>query len=188
MKLKHFVKINTGEMNKESRSLFHSVVADMMPDIITVVKTTNDEGEPTRTKMFHKVVDGEHWYIIPLSDAPTSEQMDNLTDKLLKTLHMGDFTLESSLIENKDLTDNYLSNDDYSSLAEQFAKVMHDEWLAERTNHGWRYGERRNDEDKTHPLIKEWSQLTESEKEIKPKMIKDLIKVLQDNGFRITKK
>lgn len=188
MKLKHFVKINTKEMNKESRSLFHSVVADTLPDIITVVKTTNDEGEPTKTRMFHKVVDGEHWYIIPLKDCPTAEQMDSLADKLMKTLHMGNFTLESSLIENNDLVDNYVTDDDYSKLAEQFSKVIHEEWLNERKAKGWRYGELRNDEDKTHPLVKDWSQLDESEKDIKPKVIKDLIKVLQDNGFRITKK
>ncbi|MCK9532223.1 MAG: RyR domain-containing protein [Gammaproteobacteria bacterium] len=188
MKLKHFVKINTKEMNKESRALFYSVVADMLPDIIAVIKTTNDDGEPTKTKMFHKVLDGEHWYIIPLKECPTEHQMDDLANKLSKTLHMGNFILESSLIENKDLFDNYVSNDDYSSLAEQFAKVLHEDWLNERRQNGWRYGEMRNDEDKTHPLIKEWSQLDESERDIKPKVIKDLIKVLQDNGFKITKK
>lgn len=188
MKLKNFVKINTKEMNKEARALFYSIVSDSIPDLIAVIKTTNSEGEPTKTRMFHKVDNGEHWYIIPLNATPTEEQLNTLTNKLMKTLHMGNFTLESSLIENNDLFDNFVANDDYSTLAEQFAKVIHDDWLGERVQNGWRYGETRNDENKTHPLVKDWSQLQESEKDIKPKVIKELIKILQDNGFKITKK
>lgn len=188
MKLKNYIKISTGQMNKDSRSLFYSFVKEIMPENLAVVKTTNNDGQPTKTKMFHKVVEGKNWYIIPLNQNPTEEQMDELFDRISGGLHMGNFELVSSLIESKDIFDNHMSSDDYDVVAEAFAKQMHEEWLNERINKGWRYGEERNDESMTHPLVKEWNSLTEDEKNIKPKMIKELIKLLQDNGFKITKK
>lgn len=188
MKLANFVKINTAEMNKDSRALFYSIVKEIFNDRISFIRSTTEDGEPKVTKMFHKVEDGQHWYIIPLKAAPMLEQMDQLAQKLTDKLNMGNFTLESSLIENQDVFNNSVDEDHFSVIAEQFAKKIHEDWMNERSNKGWRYGERRSDEDKTHPLMKNWEQLSESEKEIKPSLVRDFIKVLKDNGFKITRR
>jgi ryanodine receptor 2 len=188
MKLKHFIKINTREMNKETRALFYSLTKSVMGDLIMVVKSTDSDGNPSTTKMFHKIVEGQNWYIVPLKSCPTAGQIDELTQLLIDKLNMGDFTLESSLVENKDVFNNSVSDDDYSMIAEKFAQKVHEDWLDERVKNGWRYGEERSDESKTHPLVKSWHELSAQEKTIKPEMVREFIDILRSNGFKITKK
>ena len=188
MKLSHFIKINTAEMNKESRALFYSLVKDVLGDLVNVVKSTSDDGEPKVTKMFHKIDDNGHWYIIPLKQSPDTDQLTVVTEKLATNLHLGNFQIESSLVENQDIFNNSLSEDEFTIISEKFAQQLHNNWVNERLSQGWRYGERRDDGAKTHPLVKNWSQLSENEKDINPQLVKEFVNILKSNGFKIIKK
>lgn len=188
MKLSKFIKFNTKEMNKESRALLYSIVKDGLGDKVSVVKSTDKDGQPTSTRIFHKIDDGKHWYIIPLSKNPTEDEINSIADKMIKNLNMGDLEIESSLVESNDIFDKSLSEGDYQTIAEKFAQKLHEDWMEDRNTSGWRYGEQRNDEHKTHPLMKAWHQLSEEEKTIKPHMVKDLVNILKDNGYKVTKK
>lgn len=174
-------------MNKETRVLFYSLTKKVMGDLLDTIKSTDPDGNPTSTKMFHKTVEGQNWYIVPLKQNPSSEKMDELVEELVDHLHMGDFQIESSLIEHKDTFNNSVSDDDFSSIAEKFAQRSHNTWLNERVNNGWRYGEARDDENKTHPLIKSWGELSDREKSINPEMVREFIDILRSNGFKIIK-
>lgn len=188
MKLKNFIKFKIKEMNKEARAMLYSVVKEFLGEKVVVVKSATEDGQPTQTRIFHKVVDGDHWYIIPLSESPTEEQVDKIAERLVKSLNMGNFEIESSLVQSQDIFDNSIAEDDFSAIADKFAQKLHEDWLNERIEKGWRYGEQRNDADKTHPLVKSWNQLSENEKSINPKLVKEFVDILKSNGFKIIKK
>lgn len=188
MKIKHFIKLKTPvAINRESRSLFFNNVKDVVDNKIAPVKSTTEDGEKTETKMFIKNDDG-YSYIIPLQQNPTEEQLEDIVNIMTDNMNVGDFTLESSTSVTQDAVDSHLDEESFGSMAEQFSRKVHENWLHERMENGWRYGETRDDRQKTHPLVKNWNQLSESEKNVDPELFKQFVEILKANGFKISKK
>ena len=73
-------------------------------------------------------------------------------------------------------------------LVEEMSKNVHEVWAETRINQGWAYGERRNDELKTHPCLVPYEQLPESEKEYDRKTSIGTLKLIMKLGFKIEKK
>ncbi len=74
-----------------------------------------------------------------------------------------------------------------NALAEMIAKNVHEVWSAGRMSEGWTYGEERNDEEKTHPCLVPYEELTESEKEYDRNTSQETLKLILKLGFKITK-
>ena len=55
--------------------------------------------------------------------------------------------------------------EELEQLVEQRSKNVHEVWAETRIKQGWKYGEQRNDELKTHPCIVPYEDLPEEEKE-----------------------
>ena len=70
-------------------------------------------------------------------------------------------------------------------LVEQLAESAHDHWALQRMADGWRYGERRDDEQKRHPDLVPYDDLPESEKEYDRRMVTETIKAIVSLGYRI---
>lgn len=73
------------------------------------------------------------------------------------------------------------------SLVEAMAKNVHDVWAQGRIAEGWKYGEERDDEHKTHPCLVPYEELPESEKEYDRQTAISTLKLIQKLGFNITK-
>ena len=73
-------------------------------------------------------------------------------------------------------------------LVEQMAKNVHDVWAARRIADGWTYGEKRDDEKKTHPCLVAYEELPESEKEYDRKTGLETLKFIIRAGYQILKK
>lgn len=73
-------------------------------------------------------------------------------------------------------------------LMETLAKNVHEVWSAERIRTGWRYGEKRDDELKTHPCLVPYEELPESEKEYDRQTAGQTLKMIRKLGFEIRKK
>ncbi len=73
-------------------------------------------------------------------------------------------------------------------LVEQMAKNVHEVWAAGRIADGWTYGEKRDDEKKTHPcLLVPYEELPESEKEYDRNTAISTLKFILAQGFSIIK-
>lgn len=73
-------------------------------------------------------------------------------------------------------------------LVEQMSKNVHDVWAETRIKQGWKYGERRNDELKTHPCLVPYEELPEEEKEYDRNTSIGTLKLIMKLGFEIIKK
>ena len=73
------------------------------------------------------------------------------------------------------------------SLIEAMAKNVHDVWAQGRIAEGWKYGEERDDEHKTHPCLVPYEELPESEKEYDRQTAISTLKLIQKLGFNIAK-
>jgi hypothetical protein len=72
-------------------------------------------------------------------------------------------------------------------LRERIAEHVHDVWAAGRIAHGWRYGEVRDDEAKTHPCLVPYGELPEAEKEYDRRTAEETLAAIVTLGFRIVR-
>ena len=72
-------------------------------------------------------------------------------------------------------------------LAGLISENVHEVWAATRITQGWKYGEQRNDELKTHPCLVPYEELPEEEKEYDYSTSIGTLKLIIKLGFKISK-
>ncbi len=72
-------------------------------------------------------------------------------------------------------------------LTEKIAENVHDVWAAGRIAQGWTYGEKKEIERKTTPLLIPYMELPESEKEYDRNTALETIKLIIKMGYHIEK-
>ena len=85
-----------------------------------------------------------------------------------------------------DTTDVVLPKE-LEQLVEEMSKNVHEVWAETRIKQGWKYGEQRNDELKTHPCLVPYEDLPEEEKEYDRNTSIGTLKLIIKLGFKIVK-
>lgn len=85
-----------------------------------------------------------------------------------------------------DTTDVVLP-EELEQLVEEMSKNVHEVWAETRIKQGWKYGEQRNDELKTHPCLVSYEDLPEEEKEYDRNTSIGTLKLIIKLGFKIVK-
>lgn len=70
-------------------------------------------------------------------------------------------------------------------LVEEMSKNVHEVWAETRIKQGWKYGEQRNYELKTHPCLVPYEDLPEEEKEYDRNTSIGTLKLIMKLGFKI---
>lgn len=83
-----------------------------------------------------------------------------------------------------DTTDVVLP-EDLKPLIEKMAKNVHEVWAESRLSQGWTYGDKRDDEKKTHPCLVPYEELPEVEKEYDRNTSIGTLKLIMKLGFKI---
>ncbi len=83
-----------------------------------------------------------------------------------------------------DTSDVKLPNE-LMDLTEVIAKNVHETWAVERIKEGWRYGNKRDDSEKTTPCLVRYDQLPESEKNYDRNTAMETLKLIIKLGFQI---
>lgn len=84
-------------------------------------------------------------------------------------------------------TSNVSLPEELKRLVELIAENVHETWAQSRLNQGWTYGERRNDDIKTHPSLIPYEQLSEEEKDYDRNTSVETLKLILKLGFKISK-
>ena len=77
--------------------------------------------------------------------------------------------------------------EDLELLVEQMSKNVHEVWAESRIKQGWTYGEKRNDELKTHPCLIPYEELPEVEKDYDRNTAVGTLKLIMKLGYKIEK-
>ena len=77
--------------------------------------------------------------------------------------------------------------DDILALAEKLAENTHEVWAQGKLDEGWSYGEKLSREDKKHPLLIPYCELSESDKDYDRRTSLETLKLLIKLGYRIEK-
>lgn len=78
--------------------------------------------------------------------------------------------------------------EDLKALTEKIASNVHDVWAVGRLSEGWTYGEKKDPEKKTTPLLVPYDQLPESEKDYDRNTATETLKLIMKMGYDIKKK
>ena len=78
--------------------------------------------------------------------------------------------------------------EELNTLLEAMAKNVHEIWAQERINQGWKYGEKRDDNQKHHPCLVPFEELLDSEKVYDRNTSVETLKLILKLGFEIKKK
>lgn len=70
-------------------------------------------------------------------------------------------------------------------LTERIAENVHDVWALGRIAQGWRYGEKKDAEQKTTPLLVPYEELPKSEKDYDRNTALETLKMILSLGYRI---
>lgn len=84
-------------------------------------------------------------------------------------------------------TSDVILPDELLPLVEVMAKNVHEVWALNRINSGWTYGDERNDQEKKHPCLVCYEELSEAEKDYDRNTSTETIKLILKLGFKITK-
>lgn len=77
--------------------------------------------------------------------------------------------------------------EELKALGESLAEYVHDAWAIEKMKQGWIYGEKRDDNKKTHHCLVSYDNLPDSEKEYDRKTAMATIKFIENLGYEIVK-
>ena len=78
--------------------------------------------------------------------------------------------------------------EDLKALTEKIASNVHDVWAVGRLSEGWTYGEKKDPEKKTTPLLVPYDQLPESEHDYDRNTATETLKLIMKMGYDIKKK
>ena len=71
--------------------------------------------------------------------------------------------------------------------ADKISRLQHENWLIDKENHGWKYGNR-DSKKKANPNMRHWKKLSRKMKRINIKVAKKLPDLLDEVGMKIVKK
>ena len=77
---------------------------------------------------------------------------------------------------------------DLLELSELLARNVHEAWAQQRLAEGWKYGAKRNDDQKEHPCLIPYEDLPENEKEYDRNTALTTIRFLLGQGYEIIRK
>ena len=85
-------------------------------------------------------------------------------------------------------TQNIRLPEDLVELMEKISENVHENWSMGRIREGWTYGPLRDDNNRTHPCLVPYDQLSESEKEFDRTTAAETLKLILALGYTIEKK
>lgn len=191
IKIERFIKLTVDkELDHDVAKKWFNCVKENAPSgVIKSINVVNDDGIPKAVSMVHRGIK-KHNYIIPLTRNLRDNEIESIVEAFSKIEPELDFSIETDETKISTEFETGISLDDAKHLAlcHALEKQKHEDWVRERTDGGWRYGQEYDADEKVHPLILPWDQLPDRYK--KPDMTwpQKLIHMLNDNGYAVVDK
>lgn len=172
---------------------FYQTVQNHGPqNTATVMETEGPDGGPAQAALVHRIGDDtRHQYEVPLSRNWTPNEIIRVVEAMDQAITQGDWLLESSTFDEDcciyedDGEDYMLDEDVMTAIARRTSQRLHETWLNERMERGWRYGPTQNAEQRTHPLIRPWAQLPEEHRKIDYELPQLMVDILEEHGYTV---
>jgi hypothetical protein len=179
-------------LDKETvKKWFLCVKRNSPSGVLSTHQTVDNDGSPQSVKMVHRENhDGKHLYIVPISRDLSPAEVEKVVSSFVVDNPDLDFDIETNANFSSSLNRPDITSDQSKHLAlcNAFAKDKHVSWMKEKADDGWRYGPEFSIENKTHPIMLPWEQLSDTYKKPDLSWPDKLISILNDQGFSVISK
>lgn len=192
--IQHYLAITVHDkLSDENRKLFYQIVKRNLPDgVLTTLQIRRPEKGLKNVSMVTEQLEDKICYKIVLSRDLTEREIQPIFEQLAEELE-ADINFEIDGSANVVTsptgfdTSSYYDLSDYKkkTVAEKVAKYMHQRWMQERVDQGWRYGVEQNNQDKTHPMLRGWDDLPEAYRQVDEDLPGVLLDALADEGYYV---
>lgn len=166
------------ELSKDDVKKWYRLVKQCVPDGI-VTSTQILLRDPKEflhdVKLIHNFSKNKHVYKIPLTRNLLQNEVEYIKEKW-----KGEGVISSSgekinSVNDKSSNDNSIQ--DFKTLNNDIAKMLHNKWLDKKKKEGWSYNVRYSAHYKTHPLIRPWEELSDELKDVDYSLASDILGV-----------
>ena len=192
--IKIYLKLTVDrKLEKSEIAELRKVIKDYGPsDILSSLSMVRPDGKPEEVVVIHrKKKGGKNTYTFPLKRDLTEPETQTITQQWMAHFN-DDFELESSandLVNYKRTYDDaaFIEENDYKNLCNSLSKMQHQKWYKERSENGWKYGQRYSKKDKTHPMLRPWEDLPNRYKKVDMDLPQLFADELKRQGYLIVK-
>ncbi len=109
-----------------------------------------------------------------------------ITDISNSFTYDGDYDIKASspAIQSSDKVVK-IEKSNLDNLLSKWSKRKHDNWMNDKLEKGWKYSPSYSEKNKTHPLLRQWSDLPADYKKIDITEFEEMIEFINDNGYTI---
>lgn len=175
------------DMTKE----WYSCVKNRAPYGVTCSVEASDDNGMNHAMLIKRVSDNAQMYIVPLTRDLLEDEVEKIVSFFSAEHPDLDFDIEATVVRSGGKTELPTINVDqerYLELCTELSKKQHEDWVSARTKDGWRYGQKLNMLEKTHPLLRAWDQLPDKYKTVDFDQPQRLIDLLTQHGYAIVEK
>lgn len=152
----------------------------------------DDKGEPQNVCLVHRETDKGHYYMVPMTRDLTEKEAERIIESFRFQHQELDFDVEATVIPtytmDKMQPSITVDQKEYADVARAWAKKTHDDWMKERIEQGWRYGQQVSISQKTHPLLRPWDELPEQYKVVDVDSPQKMLDLLNQHGYVVVSK
>ena len=176
--------------NKKIKSWFSCVKKYSPSGVVATLQTVDEDGSPRAVKLVHREIEKKNFYIIPLTRDLLPDEVEKIVEKFVEENPELDFDIETHAGFQSSLVNSNFSPDagNYIALCNALSKQKHDEWMKEKIQSEWRYGNELSLEHKTHPLLLPWEQLPDKYKQPDLEWPKKIMDIMSAQGYAVLPK
>lgn len=178
----HYISltVKADEYSDELPKVWFKAASETLPEGLPC--TIQNGENNARMKLTRK--DGKAILSIPLVRNLTKKEVEAVIEEFTSVFD-GDFSITSTRIEIgvKNEVEVEIDHDPLISLCTAWAKQQHEDWMKDKTEAGWRYGPTVSMSNKTHPLMRPWSDLPDAYRVVDTSKAEQLLKLFNEHGY-----
>lgn len=176
---------------RDARQWYRCVLAKAPKGVTTHIDSIDLNGNASQTRMVRRSNGESTELIVPLMRDLLPKEVEAIAEAWKQVSPVGSFTIQTNPTQSQKLNQAVaglnIPNDEYQMLCLQLAKVQHEGWVREKSSDGWRYGPVLSLKDKTHPLLRPWSDLPAQYKNVDSKNPEQFLEFLNNQGYAVVK-
>ena len=176
---------------KDARTWFKVVLQNAPQGIINPIPHIDVNGIMSNTPLIRRSKGDSTELIIPLARDLIPSELQRIADAWREVSPSGSYSISTNPTQEQKLNQAVVGlqvdGEEYQSLCLQLAKVRHESWMRDKAQDGWRYGPLLNVKEKTHPLMRPWSDLPQQYKDVDSSNPEQFLKFLSTQGYAVVR-
>jgi hypothetical protein len=182
-----YIRLSTTTgLGDDAVKLWFGAVSDAGPE--GCIASTELRADRTPVRFYMRESKGQQIYTVVLSRNLTNEEATKIAEAYAQTVPNGDFEITYSQQFQQDTKPKQISTNLIKAIALEAAKKNHGSWLRQKTNEGWRFGQKHSPKQKMSPVLQDWENLSEQYQRHEYQRMLSLMEVLEGMNLSLVRR